>query len=321
MKKKLFLEKLSCIALFSTVAMQAQNYQTMPVSSGFTADVIANGIGSASASVTSDIDGVGYAFVATDFKAVSSDPPLTSGIPANGILNSVVASTSGLSYQLGDLNSNNSLRLETIGQSGTLVFITPLTALKLYMLATSGGGDAIVTATVTFTDNTSQIFSNISISDWYDGANYAVQGLGRVVMSNNNIESNTSNPRIYQYALNIDTANQSKSVKSVTLTKSGGDGIVNLFAFSAEKNIQLSTAEVNGLKKGDIYPNPFKDVLHINNVKNVKAITVTDVTGRVVKIVDNPTTELQLGELNAGLYLVTMNFQDGSKSTVKAMKK
>ncbi|MGG1921155.1 T9SS type A sorting domain-containing protein [Chryseobacterium sp. NRRL B-14798] len=321
MKKKLFLEKLSCIALFSTVAMQAQNYQTMPVSSGFTADVIANGIGSASDSVTNDIDGQGYAFVATDFQAVSSDPPLTFGVPANGILNSVVASTPGLSYQLGALNSNNSLRLESTGEYGTLEFVTPSTALKLYMLATSGSGGAIVTATVTFTDNTSQIFSNISIADWYGGANYAVQGLGRVVVGNDDLEPDSSNPRIYQFALNIDTANQSKPVKSVTLTKSGGNGIVNLFAFSAEKNTQLSTAEVNGLKKGDIYPNPFKDALHINNVKNVRAITVTDVAGRVVKTVDNPTAELQLGELNAGLYLLTIDFKDGSKSTVKALKK
>jgi hypothetical protein len=40
----------------------------------------------------------------------------------------------------------------------------------------------------------------------------------------------------------------------------------------------------------------------------------------VVKTIDNPTKELHLGELNAGLYLVTMSFKDGSKSTVKAIK-
>ncbi|THV60451.1 MULTISPECIES: T9SS type A sorting domain-containing protein [Chryseobacterium] len=321
MKKKLFLQKLSCVVLFSTVVMQAQNFQTMPVLSGYTDDVIANGIGSSYDSVSNDIDGVGYAFVATDFKAVSSDPPLAFGIPVNGIINSVVASTPGLSYQLGDLNSNNSLRLETAGQNGTLVFITPLAALKLYMLATSGSGAATVMATVTFTDNTSQVFSNISIPDWYGGSNYAVQGLGRVVVGIDDIEADSFNPRIYQFALNMDTANQSKSVKSVTLTKSGGDGIVNLFAFSADKNTQLSTAEVSGFKKGDIYPNPFKDVFHINDIKNVKSITVSDVAGREVKAIDNPSTVLQLGELNAGLYLVTMNFKDGSKSTVKAIKK
>jgi hypothetical protein len=55
-------------------------------------------------------------------------------------------------------------------------------------------------------------------------------------------------------------------------------------------------------------------------MKDVKSVTVTDVAGRVVKTIDNPTKELHLGELNAGLYLVTMSFKDGSKSTVKAIK-
>ncbi|MFS4470914.1 T9SS type A sorting domain-containing protein [Chryseobacterium sp. T20] len=321
MKKKIFLEKLSCIALFFTVVIQAQNFQTMPVLSGYTDDVVANGVGTAYTSITNDIDAVGYAFVATDFKAVSSDPPLSFGIPANGIINSVVASTSGLSYQLGNLNSNNSLRLDDIGDNGTLVFTAQLTALKLYMLATSGSGASTATATVTFTDNTSQAFSNISIPDWYNGSNYAVMGLGRVLIGTDDLEADSSNPRIYQFELSIDIANQSKSVKSVTVTKNGGDGIVNVLAFSANKNTQLSTAETNGLKKGDIYPNPFKDVFHVSDIKGVKIITVTDIAGRVVKTIDNPTTELQLGELNAGLYLVRMNFKDGSKSTVKAIKK
>lgn len=61
----------------------------------------------------------------------------------------------------------------------------------------------------------------------------------------------------------------------------------------------LATAETSVKKKEvNVYPNPFKDVLHVADIKNVKYVTVTDVAGRVVKTIDNPTTELQLGELN-----------------------
>lgn len=230
----LFSRVFPAIALLSASAMMAQNFQTMPISSGFTEDVIANGTGSSSVSTTTDVDGVSFAFVARDYKLTPTSSDLSYGIPANGIINSVVAATPGLSYQLGSLSANNSLKLITTGGSGTLVFTTPAAAFKLYMLSTSGSGTSSVSATVTFTDNTTQTFSNISISDWFSGANFAIQGIGRINRTNDNLESNSTNPRLYQAVLNIDAANQAKPIQSVTITKSSGVGIPNIFAFSAD---------------------------------------------------------------------------------------
>lgn len=230
----LFFRVLPAIALFSASAMMAQNFQKMPITSGFTADVIANGEGSSSVSTSTDVDGVSFAFVARDFKLTSTSPALTYGIPADGIINSVVASTPGLSYQLGNLSANNSLKLITAGDNGTLVFTTPTAAFKLYMLSTSGSGTSVVSATVTFTDNTTQTFSDISLADWYYGSNYAIQGIGRINRDNDTLEPNSTNPRLYQTVLNIDAANQAKPIQSVTVTKSSGSGIPNIFAFSAD---------------------------------------------------------------------------------------
>ena len=98
----LFFRALPAIALLSASAMMAQNFQKMPITSGFTADVIANGVGTSSISTTADVDGVSFAFVARDFKLTPTSSALTYGIPADGIINSVVPSTPGLSYQLGD---------------------------------------------------------------------------------------------------------------------------------------------------------------------------------------------------------------------------
>ncbi len=230
----LFFRVLPAIALLSVGSITAQNFQTMPVSSGFTADVIANGVGSALSSTTTDVDGVSFAFVATDFQLSPTSTPLTYGVPANGVINSIVSGTPGLTYQLANLSANNSLKLATAGDNGTLVFTTPKAATKLYMLATSGSGTSVVSVTVTFTDNTTQTFSSISLSDWYGGNNAAIQGIGRINRDNNNLEPNTSNPRLYQNVLNIDAANQTKPVQSVTITKSSGSGIPNIFAFSAD---------------------------------------------------------------------------------------
>ncbi|MDQ1163612.1 hypothetical protein QE422_003980 [Chryseobacterium sp. SORGH_AS 447] len=216
-----------------TNQLHAQNYQPLAVQSGFNADVIANGVGPSASSTNNDVDGASYAFVSRDFKLTASSTALTYGLPVNGIINSAVASTSGLTYQLGSYSANNSLRLQNAGDTGTLQFSNPLSATVVYMLATGGSGPCTVDATVNFTDNTSQTFTGVAISDWYGGSNYAIQGIGRIKKTNDNLESGSgTDPRLYQLPLAIDAANQSKTVKSVTVAKTGTGGIPNIFGFA-----------------------------------------------------------------------------------------
>ena len=60
--------------------------------------------------------------------------------------------------------------------------------------------------------------------------------------------------------------------------------------------------------------------MFLHHSKEVKSITINDVSGRVVKLIDNPGKELNLSMLNAGLYLVSITFKDGSKSITKIIK-
>lgn len=233
---------LGALGLFASSLALAQNYQQMPIQSGFTADVIANGVGSSSVTTNNDVDGVSYAFVATDFQLTSTSTPITYGIPVNGIINSVVAATPGLSYQLASLSVNNSLRLSAVNDAGTLTFTTPKAANKLYMLAVSGSGTSTVNVVVNFTDATSQTFSGVSLADWYNGTSFAIQGIGRIKKpstpstTSDDIPSpeGGTNPRLYQSELAIAAANQSKLIQSVTVTKASGTGLPNIFAFSAD---------------------------------------------------------------------------------------
>lgn len=242
MKLKLLFGAVNAMALFAAASVAAQNYQQMPVSSGFTADVIANGVGSSTVSTNNDVDGASYAFVARDFQLTSSSAALTYGIPVNGVISSAVAATPGLSYQLASLSANNSLRLVAVNDAGTLTFTTPKAATKLYMLAVSGSGTSTVSAVVNFSDGTSQTFTGISIADWYNGTNFAIQGIGRVKKPGatpNNADDMPSpeggtNPRLYQFEMAISAANQTKTIQSVTVTKTAGTGLPNVFAFSAD---------------------------------------------------------------------------------------
>lgn len=227
----------ACLAFSSLFFNQikAQEFKSIPIQSGFNADVIANGIGAATSSTNSDVDGVNYAFVSTDFQLTASSPALSYGLPTNGIINSAVGTTSGLSYQMAPYNSNNSLRLQNTNDSGTLAFSTPITAINLYILATGGSGACTVNVTVNFADTTTQTFSGINISDWYGGTNYAVQGIGRINLNNNVLEDGGgTNPRLYQIPLTLNTGNQPKLIQSVTVTKTGSGGIPNIFAVSAD---------------------------------------------------------------------------------------
>lgn len=90
----------------------------------------------------------------------------------------------------------------------------------------------------------------------------------------------------------------------------------------AELSPTLGTGEIlSNTKSIKLYPNPFTEVLNISDASNVKNVLVTDIAGRLVKTIANPGKELHLGELKQGLYLVTLEMIDGSKQTIKTIKK
>ncbi|AZB35948.1 T9SS type A sorting domain-containing protein [Chryseobacterium bernardetii] len=84
----------------------------------------------------------------------------------------------------------------------------------------------------------------------------------------------------------------------------------------------LATSEVSKAKNEiRVYPNPFADILNIAKADQVKSVSVMDISGRLVKTIENPSSTLHLNELKQGLYVVILNMKDGSKQTVKAIKK
>jgi hypothetical protein len=87
-------------------------------------------------------------------------------------------------------------------------------------------------------------------------------------------------------------------------------------------NATAGTSEIASTKDAiKVYPNPFTEVLNISDVRNVKSVSIVDASGRLVKTIDKPTAQLQLGDLTSGLYMVTLHYNNGTTQTVKAMKK
>ncbi|WP_449401582.1 T9SS type A sorting domain-containing protein [Chryseobacterium wanjuense] len=231
MNRKITQNLFYLMALASFCKINAQNYQTLNVTSGYNADLIANGSGAASSSTSASVDSPanGFVFMSTDFVNGSGATP-TSGLPVNGLINS--ATTTGLPFQLAGYSSNNALRLVNTNDSGVLSFATTPKASKLYMLGTSGSGSTTATVLVTFTDGTTQTITGNIVNDWYGGTSHAIKGIGRVSRVSDAIENNANDPRLYQIPLAISSNNQLKDIASVTVTKASGAGIMCVFGFS-----------------------------------------------------------------------------------------
>lgn len=70
-----------------------------------------------------------------------------------------------------------------------------------------------------------------------------------------------------------------------------------------------------------VYPNPVKDVLNISNSINaeINAVIVTDINGRTVKQFNSNVSQINISDLNAGVYFVNINSNEGNltKKVVK----
>lgn len=230
MKKTLLI----CSALFSFYS-NAQEYVPLQVSSGFNADVIANGVGNASASTTIAVDNANFAFISANFQATSTSATVPTALPISGVISS--AAVAGMQFQMASYSGNNSLRIATQNTSGTLAFTNQVAATKIFLLATTGSGQSSITGTINFSDNTTQAIAASVIPDWFNSTTLpiAISNIGRVGRLDNVVETPTGNPRIYQLQIAILAANQTKTITGITVTKSSAEeGIMNLFAASAE---------------------------------------------------------------------------------------
>lgn len=215
---------------------QDPNYSSVAVT-GFNEDVIADGMGDPAFSTTSDVDAATppYVFVAQDYQYDATCTAPARALPSNRLISNNLIP--GMFYELAPYSGNNDLRLTGV-DVGTLTFTTPTAAKTVYLLAVGGNGAARISATVTFTDNTTEFFDNLDIGDWYGGTTDIVTGgIGRLKKTTTNctgLETSTLSPKLFQIPLDISSGSQIKPVQSVTITRidgvTGFTGLANILA-------------------------------------------------------------------------------------------
>lgn len=96
--------------------------------------------------------------------------------------------------------------------------------------------------------------------------------------------------------------------------------LADTFVVDTEPFLSVSETVIQNDKAG-IYPNPFNEVLNISNVRNVKKISVTDASGKLIKTIEKPGSSIPLQDLEPGLYFITLQMKNGSEQMVKIVKK
>jgi hypothetical protein len=114
--------------------------------SGFNKDLVVNGSGTASSSVTSAFDASNFTYVAQDYPGVT-----TCFLPNSGYLTS--SQTAGLSFQLNNYSTNNAYHVTTATGTGTLALSSPQSITDLYVLWSSGQGASVTDVVVNFTNH------------------------------------------------------------------------------------------------------------------------------------------------------------------------
>jgi hypothetical protein len=85
-------------------------------------------------------------------------------------------------------------------------------------------------------------------------------------------------------------------------------------------NGTLGTSEVSKTKAENIsiYPNPAKGEINIRTDKKIKSSTVFDVSGK--SLLNNTSERLDMSSLPKGIYLLKVDFSDGTSKTEKVIK-
>jgi len=92
---------------------------------------------------------------------------------------------------------------------------------------------------------------------------------------------------------------------------------------SYSDEISYSTGIDDVLKKElRLYPNPVRDILHLENLKDVKTLYLFNTSGKAIVSVNMPnaSTELNLRNLASGVYILIFELEDGSKLSKKIIK-
>ncbi len=170
----------------------------------------------------------------------------------------------------------------------------------------------------------------------YSFVNYTIQGTGHFIYGNNNkgtiVPSGTSSLADLSYVYN----NQPLFVSATEYAKIGTPNIPGSASIPANNRVasnavfssscmQVLTNSPAIAKKQllKVFPNPVRNILHIESVQFIDRVEIYDELGRLVmyRKVDNNYIEIALIKLPKALYIVQAILKDGLRQRYKIVKR
>ena len=231
---------LSLLSTWTIIASHAANMTPIAVT-GFNRDVVLENTAPtnlpySTAFVRNFNSGENNAFYQTNF------PNKTRGLPLSG---SFTNPFDGTILQLQSYTTNNVLDLnpDTGLTNGTLFLASPKIYDFIAIIANSGNGDPIGSASLTlhFNDGTTFV-TNYYAPDWFNASNalysIALQGFERIDVNSGGVSGGSSNPRLYQTSIVLTTnvPGGNKRISSITLGKPGSARSTGIYAISGLTN-------------------------------------------------------------------------------------
>lgn len=217
---------LTTLSLFClTGASWAQNYNPI-ATTGYSLDGIAENT-PASSTTSGPVDGSDYVLYSVAYGALYTGN--VTGLPNNGVV-----ATGSRVYQLQPYTQNNVFFLMSQAID-TLNFVTPASYPTISLLAFATEGSGSMDITVRFTDNSTQQFSNLTLSDWFSPtSNTVITGYDRATRTSGNPAyiGGNNNPQMNYLDLNLTCTNSSKSIKHLIIHNTDNNARICIMAVS-----------------------------------------------------------------------------------------
>lgn len=210
------------VSILIVFGSRAQNFNPI-ATSGYTLDAIAENT-TALATTSGPLDGSNFALYSAAYGALYN---VVGGLPNSGVI-----SSAGYSFQLQPYNQNNVLFMMA-GQNDSLVLNTPASYAALSLLGFATEGDGTMNITLRFTDNSTQVFTNLSLFDWFNGSTAILSGFGRVSRTSGAITNPAGNPKLFNTNLYLNCANRSKLVQNIKIQNTSGNARICILAAAA----------------------------------------------------------------------------------------